>query len=201
VATSTRRQRSDGARSRATILRAAANLATVDGLDGITIGNLADHIGMSKSGLYAHFGSKEELQLATVETAFEIFSREVIEPTQGIVDPLERLLALVDTFLDHLERRVFSGGCFFATTWVEFGTKPGPVKDRIVAISHGWVEALRTLIAAAQAAGSVDEREDAGQLAFEIEAYLLLGNTEFVATDDPAHLQRARDAVRRRLGV
>src|SRR3954451_24895533 len=128
MAETARRQRSDGAKSKDTILRTAASLATIDGLDGITIGNLAVHIGMSKSGLYAHFGSKEELQLATVDKAFDIFSREVIDPTLAIADPLEQLLALVDTFIDHLDRRVFPGGCFFATTWVEFGTKPGPVK-------------------------------------------------------------------------
>ena len=201
MATAGRRQRSDGARSRETILRAAANLATVDGLDGITIGNLAGHIGMSKSGLYAHFGSKEELQLATVDTADAIFSAEVIEPTLAIEDPLQQLLALVDSFLDHLERRVFAGGCFFATTWVEFGTKPGPVKDRILEVSHGWLEHLRGLIAAAQEAGELDKRQDASQLAFELEAYMLLGNTEFVATNDEQHLRRARAAVRRRLGV
>ena len=196
-----RRQRADGARSRETILRTAASLATVDGLDGITIGNLASHIGISKSGLYAHFGSKEELQLATVDTAFSIFSHEVIDPTLAVPDPLEQLLALVDTFLDHLERKVFPGGCFFATTWVEFGTKPGPVKDRILEISHGWVQHLRELIEAAREAGAIAQDEDPDQLAFELEAYLLLGNTEFVATGDAAHLRRTRGAVRRRLGV
>src|SRR5919205_375846 len=108
--TTTRRVRSDGERSRKTILRAAANLATIDGLEGISIGNLASHIGMSKSGLYAHFGSKEELQLATVDTAGEIFSAEVIEPTEAIADPLEQLRAIVDRFLSYLERRVFQGG-------------------------------------------------------------------------------------------
>ena len=194
-------QRADGARSRETILRAAASLATVEGLDGITIGTLAARTGMSKSGLYAHFGSKEELQLATVETAFAIFSAEVIEPTLPVADPLEQLLALVDSFFDHLERRVFPGGCFFATTWVEFGTKPGPVKDRVLEISHGWVEHLCELVAAAQAAGEIEADEDPAQLAFELEAYLLLGNTEFVATSDAAHLRRARSAVRRRLGA
>src|SRR5438093_9153747 len=116
TATQTRRPRADGERSRQTILRAAANLATIDGLEGISIGNLAAHIGMSKSGLYAHFGSKEELQLATVETAREIFDAEVVEPTQTIVDPLERLRALCDRFLSHLERRIFPGGSFFAPT-------------------------------------------------------------------------------------
>jgi AcrR family transcriptional regulator len=201
MTTTARRQRSDGARSKDTILRTAASLATVDGLDGITIGNLALHIGMSKSGLYAHFGSKEELQLATVDKAFEIFSREVIEPTLSVADPLEQLLALVDSFIDHLERHVFPGGCFFATTWVEFGTKPGPVKDRILEISHGWLEHLRGLITAAQAAGELSAAEDPAQLAFELEAYLLLGNTEFVATNDAAHLRRAREAVARRLAA
>jgi AcrR family transcriptional regulator len=201
MATAARRQRSDGARSRETILRTAAGLATLSGLDGITIGTLAAHIGMSKSGLYAHFGSKEELQLATVDTAEEIFNAEVVRPTLAIDDPLEQLLALVESFFDHLERRVFPGGCFFATTWVEFGTKPGPVKDRILEISHGWVAHLRELITAAQAAGQIDTRENPDQLAFELEAYLLLGNTEFVATDDPVHLRRAHAAVLRRLDV
>src|SRR6476619_3894650 len=92
--TQPRRTRSDGERSRQAILRAAANLATIDGLDGISIGNLAAHIGMSKSGLYAHFGSKEELQLATVETAWEIYDAEVVEPAQAPSDPLERLRTL-----------------------------------------------------------------------------------------------------------
>src|SRR5881392_1679274 len=107
MATAMRRQRSDGERSRRKILRAAANLATIEGLEGISIGNLAAHIGMSKSGLYAHFGSKEELQLATVETAGKILDAEVVEPTRGIVDPLEQLQALCDRFLSYVERRVF----------------------------------------------------------------------------------------------
>src|SRR3954464_14996244 len=113
MSTTTRRTRSDGERSRKTILRAAASLATVDGLEGLSIGNLAAHIGMSKSGLYAHFRSKEELQLATVATAGEIFVADVVTPTEGIADPLERVRALCDGFLSHIERRVFPGGCFF----------------------------------------------------------------------------------------
>src|SRR3954470_13676616 len=118
-----RRPRSDGIRSRRTILRAAANLATVDGLEGISIGNLAAHIGMSKSGLYAHFGSKEELQLATVETALAIFGADVVEQTETIEDPLERLEAIYERFLDHVGRRVFPGGCFFSSVNAEFGTR------------------------------------------------------------------------------
>jgi len=200
MATKTERKlRSDGQRSRQTILRAAANLATVDGLEGISIGNLAAHIGMSKSGLYAHFGSKEELQLATVDTAGDIFAAEVIEPAETIADPLEQLRALFDRFLSYLERRVFPGGCFFASVEVEFGTRPGAVQDRITAVQQGWRGRLERLIREAQAAGSLDAAEDPAQLAFELDSYLLMGNTGFVLHEDPAHLHRARTAIERRL--
>ena len=197
--TTERRSRSDGERSRQTILRAAANLATVEGLEGLSIGNLAAHIGMSKSGLYAHFGSKEELQLATVDTAGDIFAAEVIEPAETIADPLEQLRALFNRFLSYLERRVFPGGCFFASVEVEFGTRPGAVQDRITAVQQGWRGRLERLIREAQAAGSLDAAEDPAQLAFELDSYLLMGNTGFVLHEDPAHLHRARAAIERRL--
>src|SRR5215813_5425076 len=103
-----------GERTRASILGEAARLATVEGLEGLSIGQLASSIGMSKSGLYAHFGSKEELQLATIETAQEIFDREVTTP--GMAAPKgEQLYAMCDAFLSHVEREVFPGGCFFAS--------------------------------------------------------------------------------------
>jgi AcrR family transcriptional regulator len=194
-----RRPRSDGVRSRQTILRTAASLATLDGLDGLSIANLAAHIGMSKSGLYAHFDSKEELQLATVETAEEIFSAEVVEPTERIEDPLERLRSLCDSFLAHLERRVFPGGCFFASVEAEFDTHPGPVKDRIVLVQRGWLALLEQLISDAQARGGLRPDEDPAQLAFELNAYLLMGNTSFVLHDDPAYLRQARTAINRRI--
>jgi AcrR family transcriptional regulator len=194
-----RKPRADGLRSRETILRAAASLATVDGLEGISIGNLAAHIGMSKSGLYAHFASKEDLQLATVETALEIFGTEVVDPTAGIDDPLERLRALCAAFLSHLERRVFPGGCFFVSVETEFDTHPGPVKDRIVAIQRAWSRRLQQLIAEAQQRGELRAEEDPAQLAFELDAYMLMGNTSFVLHDDPQFLRRTAEALNRRL--
>ena len=111
----TKKRRADGERSRATILDAATKLATVEGLDGLSIGRLADHIGMSKSGLYAHFGSKEELQLAAVDTAVEIFAAAVIEPARQVEGAYARLEALCESFLRYLEKPVFPGGCFFAS--------------------------------------------------------------------------------------
>ena len=108
---------------------------------------------MSKSGLYAHFGSKEELQLATVETANEIFAADVVEPTEAIDDPLEQLRALAAAFLDHVERRVFPGGCFFISVSAEFDTHPGAVKDRLLVFQAEWAERLERLIGDAQKRG------------------------------------------------
>jgi AcrR family transcriptional regulator len=103
---------SKGEASRATILLAAAKLATTKGLDGLSIGDLAAEVGMSKSGLYAHFKSKEELELAAIETAAAIFDREVLQPAARAQAGTERLWALVDAFLSHLERKVYPGGWF-----------------------------------------------------------------------------------------
>jgi AcrR family transcriptional regulator len=194
-----RKPRADGLRSRQTILDAAARLATVEGLEGLSIGRLADHIGMSKSGLYAHFGSKEELQLATVETAAEIFREDVIRPTEAARTPLARLEALCDTFLSHLERRVFPGGCFFVSAAAEFDTHPGPVKERVAAFLGDWLATLEQLAAQAQHDGDLDASEDPAQLAFELDAYLLMANMTYLLNNDPNTLQRARAAFQARL--
>ena len=123
-----RRPRADGERTRSAILRAAASLATVDGLEGLSIGHLAAAIGMSKSGLYAHFGSKQELQLATVQEAGRIFASEVVQPALAAPAGLAQLAAVCEAFFEHLQRRTFPGGCFFASAALEMGTRPGPVR-------------------------------------------------------------------------
>src|SRR5947207_4954048 len=105
-----RRRRSDGERSRAAILHEAARLATVDGLDGLSLAHLADAVGMSKSGLFAHFRSKQELQLATVDAASAIFDEHVIEPAGAARPGVARLRAYVERFLGHVEEGVFPGG-------------------------------------------------------------------------------------------
>jgi AcrR family transcriptional regulator len=197
--TATKRTRSDGERSRQAILRAAAGLATVEGLEGISIGSLAAQIGMSKSGLYAHFRSKEQLQLETVDKAVEIFNAEVIEPSERVADPLDRLRALLERFLDHVERRVFPGGCFFASVKAEFDTHPGPVKDKIVAVQDDWTDRVETLIRKAQAARELSSKEDPARLSFDLTAFALMGNTGFVLYDDQAYLDWARAAIDDRL--
>src|SRR5215831_666421 len=117
-----RRPRADGERTRAAILRAAASLATVDGLEGLSIGNLAAAIGMSKSGLYAHFGTKQELQLATVDEAERILTEEVVQPALAAPPGLGQLAAVCEAYFSYVERRVFPGGCFFVATALEMGT-------------------------------------------------------------------------------
>jgi AcrR family transcriptional regulator len=196
-----RRPRADGERSRRTILDAAAKLATVEGLEGLSIGRLADHIGMSKSGLYAHFGSKEELQLAAIETAGAIFEAEVTAPAGRAATPLEKIEALCEQFLSHIERRVFPGGCFFASAAAEFDTHPGPVRERISDFQRGWNDLLAELVRQAQAAGQLRTEEDPDQLAFELNSYLLMANMAFLLAGTAEPIDRAHDAIAARLAL
>ena len=194
-----RRRRSDGERSRAAILREAARLATVEGLDGLSLARLADAVGMSKSGLFAHFGSKEELQLATVDAASAIYEELVIAPASAAPAGVPRLRAYVERFLAHVEEGVFPGGCFFVSAVGELGTHPGPVRDSAMAFSGRWLGLLAAEAAAAQAAGELDPTTDPAQIAFELNAFMVAGNMQFVAGGDPAALEAVRRAVDRRL--
>jgi AcrR family transcriptional regulator len=188
-----------GQRTKSAILAEAARLATVDGLDGLSIGGLATAIGMSKSGLYAHFGSKEDLQLATIASARETFTAEVFVPALDAPQGIRRLHTACDAFLSHVERRVFPGGCFFAVAAADVGTRPGPVRDAIAAQRRDWLELLERLASKAMAIGELDPRDDAAQLAFELDAILVSASTSFVLHGDPAVFERARAAVRRRV--
>jgi AcrR family transcriptional regulator len=193
-ASTARRRRADGERSRAAILDAATQLATVEGLDGLSIGRLAEHIGMSKSGLYAHFGSKEELQLATIDAASEIFVREVIEPARS-AEGAARLQAIADAFLSYLDRRVFPGGCFFAAAQAELDTHPGPVREKLRETGSRWHDYIERQVRGAQEMGELDPNEDPAQLAFELDAMLKMATAVFVLHDEPEALERARRGV------
>jgi AcrR family transcriptional regulator len=190
-----------GDRTRAAILGEAARLATVDGLEGLSIGGLAAATGMSKSGLYAHFGSKVQLQLATIESARETFICEVLQPALAAPKGIQRLVAACEAFLSHIERRVFPGGCFFSAAAAEVGTTPGPVRDAVAAQQRDWIALLERLAAEAQGLGELGEDADAAQLAFELNAVLVAANTSFILQGDPAVFTRARDAIRSRLPI
>ncbi len=196
-----RHPRADGERTRGAILRAAASLATVDGLEGLSIGNLAAATGMSKSGLYAHFGSKQELQLATVEEADRILQHEVVQPALAAPPGRAQLVAVCEAFFGYLQRRTFPGGCFFAAAALEMGTRPGPVKKRVAALQAAFAALVRGFAATALEQHELPAREDPDRLAFELYGIMLAADTNFVLHDDPAVLALARQIVHRRLGL
>ena len=198
---SPRHRRADGERTRRAILSTAASRATVDGLEGLSIGNLAAATGISKSGLYAHFGSKQELQLATVEEAERILTEEVVQPAHAAPPGVQQLAAVCEAFFSYVERRVFPGGCFFAATSLEMGARPGPVKDRLAAIQSDFTALLRAFAATAIEQHEIPAHEDPDRLAFELHAILLGADTKFVLHDDPAVMDLARQVVRQRLGL
>jgi AcrR family transcriptional regulator len=194
-----RRRRSDGERSHGAILDEAARLATVEGIEGLSLARLADAVGMSKSGLFAHFKSKEELQLATVEAANALFAEQVIEPASQASSGWERLRRLIDGYLAYLEVETFPGGCFFASTLAEMDTQPGPVRDRLVAFLGDWLGRIETAVRDAQAEGAIAPAEDAAQLTFEVEAALFLANAQYIVMRAPEPIERARRAILRSL--
>lgn len=194
-------RRAQGERTRQTILEAAVHIASAEGLEGLTIGRLALELSMSKSGLFAHFGSKEDLQVATVETARAIFIREVIKPAFEGTQDLLRLWRLCDIWLGYVQSGVFRGGCFFAAVAAEFDSRPGVVRDRIAEIMKEWLSTLRNAILEAQKAGQLKKDVDATQLAFEFNSLELGANWQYQLYGDVNAFNRARDAIRERLNA
>ena len=154
---------------------------------------------MSKSGLFAHFGSKEELQLATVEAARSIFIKNVILPALKADQGLPRLLKLCELWLDYANRKIFRGGCFFAAASAEFDSRPGPVRDRIAQIMKEWLGGLLRTVVEAQEAKQLDNKVDPSQLVFEINALEMGANWAFQLHGDKQAFDRARLAIFERL--
>jgi AcrR family transcriptional regulator len=196
----TRGRAAQGERTRAAILRTAVDLASIEGLEGLTIGRLAIELNLSKSGLFAHFGSKEDLQLATIDAARSIFIDEVVHPAMAEGQPgLEGIWRLCDRWIDYAQRGVFSGGCFFAAASSEFDGRPGPVRDRVAAVMQEWLARLESGIREAQHEGHLDRASNARQLAFEINALALGANWAYQLFGDLKAFSRAREAIRERL--
>jgi AcrR family transcriptional regulator len=194
-----RRRTSQGEQTRQTILQTAVDIASAEGLEGLSLGRLAAELGMSKSGLFAHFGSKEELQLATIETALAIFSAQVIQPAQSTPPGMARLQALCDAWLSYMERENFRGGCFIAAVTAEFDSRPGAVRDRIAELMNQWFEILGQFIREAQELGELDSNVDTTQLAFEIHALMWGANWMLQLHSDRQAITRAKTAISHRL--
>jgi AcrR family transcriptional regulator len=191
-------RRARGDRTRRAILDEAVQIASAEGLEGLSIGRLAEALGVSKSGLFAHFGSKLDLQVETVKAAREMFVEEVLGAAR-VGGGIDEVLSLTDAWLDYMEREVFRGGCFLVAASVEFDGRPGPVRDEVAGLMSEWIMALEAAIADAQDAGHVSRESDAQQLAFELHSLCLGANSAFQMYRDQMAFERARTAIRRRL--
>jgi AcrR family transcriptional regulator len=186
-----RRQRK-GHRTREVILARAVDMASAQGLEGLTVGSLAEQLGMSKSGLFAHFGSKEELQLATIEAARQVFIDRVTLPAIAAAKGIPRLWALIDRWLVLVEKRIFEGGCFFTAASFEFDGRRGVVRDRIAAIMREWIDTITRAVKKAQDAGHLDPKLDATRLAFEFHAIAIGAHWAHQLLEDRQAYSRAR---------
>jgi AcrR family transcriptional regulator len=191
-------RRPRGLKTRRAILRKAVNIASLEGLEGLTIGKLASTLHISKSGLFAHFGSKEDLQCAVVDEARDIFVEKVIRPASQLRG-LRRLRALCENLLAYGEEKTFPGGCFFSAASLEFDDRPGPVRDRIVGLMKKWLGNLERAARDAQDAGEIRKDVDARQLAFEIHALDMGGNWSSRLFRDESAFHSAKVAILRRI--
>lgn len=190
-----------GERRRQEILSLAVDIASAEGLEGLTIGRLAGELGMSKSGLFGHFGSKEDLQLATVTRARDVFIQEILIPAEQRSRGLERLLSYLQRWLRYIERSVFRGGCFFAAAGLEFDSRPGRVRSLIAELSRNWLQLLADEIEEARSRGEIQASADPAQVAFEVHGLVQEANWAFRLLDDPDSFRRAESAIRNRLGA
>jgi AcrR family transcriptional regulator len=189
-------RRAKGMRSRAAVLERSVQLASTEGLEGLTIGALADDLGVRKSSVFALFGSKGELQLATLAAAREILIGEVVTPALASAKGLPRLRAIGDAWWDYLGSDVFAGGCFLSAASTEMDGRPGPLRDAVAAVMREWIAVLSTNIEAAIAAGELRAELDPEALAFQLNALGMAANWQRQLLDDTAGIEHARAAWR-----
>jgi len=188
-----------GDETRRAVLRRAVDLASVEGLDGVTIGRLAQELAISKSGLFAHFGSKEELQLSVIRAARAIFATAVVGPALQTPPGLARVRALMEAWLAYSRGRQFPGGCFFSRATHEYAARPGPVRDALAEIDREWLTLIARTVAEARELGEVRPEVDPDQVAYELDAYLDSANLRSLLDGDQAVYDLARASIADRL--
>jgi AcrR family transcriptional regulator len=188
-----------GEQTRAAVLTRAMDIASVEGLDGLSIGRLAGELAVSKSGVFARFGSKEELQLATVAAAREVFVEHVVAPAFATPPGVERLWRLCERWIEYARGRVFPGGCFFYATAAEYDTRPGRIRDAVAAALAEWAALLERAAEDARQLGQLESTCDTQQLAFELDALGVSANARALLHDDDQAYDRARTGIRTRL--
>ena len=180
-----RRSAADAALTRTAILDRSVELASVEGLEGLTIGRLAADLKMSKAGVLGHFGTKEELQLAALGEARAVYRREVWEPARDARPGRARLLAIADAWLSYLARDVFPGGCFVTAVSSEFDDRPGRVRDMVVAQYEEWMGVLAREARQAIADGDLPRGTDPDDVAFTMNAIAMAVNQGRRLLGDP----------------
>jgi AcrR family transcriptional regulator len=196
-----RRTAADVADSRATAVRAAIDLASIEGLEGLTIGRLAGELAMSKSGLIGRFGDKEAMQRAVLSAAVERFIDAVWRPAARFEPGLPRLEAIVEAWIGHLRDGVFPGGCFVTTASVEYDARPGPLHDDVAAAVARWLGVLEAEARHAREAGDLPADRDPADVAFELHSLASGGSVAGRLIGDEVALDRTRAAMRRAIGL
>ncbi|MFE3054426.1 TetR/AcrR family transcriptional regulator [Nocardia sp. NPDC059239] len=192
-------RRLKGARARATIARHAADVASVEGLTGLSLGRLAGDLGVSKSGVATLFGTKENLQLAAVQSAREVFIEHVVRPALSVDRGMPRLRAIIDHWFDYVGEPLLPGGCFRGASVPEFDSRPGPVRDALAADRDDWFAVLEKEIGRAQEQGYLAGL-DPHAVAFQLDAVVAAANTAARMGDDTA-LPTARAIIDGLLGA
>lgn len=165
-----------GAKTRQKILESSVDIASAEGLKDLTIGKLAQDLGLSKSGLFAHFGSKEDLQIATVQTAAEVFIAEIVVPTEGAENGLVKLFAMLDAWIEYVEKSIFRGGCFFFAVSAEMDDSPGKVRDLIAELTISWVIKLENEAKLAIRLGELQKDCEVERLIFQLHGFVQEAN-------------------------
>jgi AcrR family transcriptional regulator len=192
-------RRARGDSTRRAILYRAMQLASAEGLEDLSIARLAGDLGMSKSGLFAHFGSKEALQLSTIRAARRVFSDEAVTPALATRKGIERLDALIAAWHRYISDGTFPGGCLLMEVAAEFDNRPGPVRDLIAESMGMWMALLVEQAERAVERGELAPGTDPAQLAWELHAYGLALNWDGQLNEPVAARDRAATAVHARL--
>jgi AcrR family transcriptional regulator len=187
-------RRARGMRSRTAVLERSVQLASLYGLEGLTIGDLAADLGLPKSSVHALFGSKEELQLATLAAARRMLVELVVVPSLAHDEGLARLRAIGQAWFDYLSGETFAGGCFLCSASAEMDGRPGPVRDAVEAAMREWLKVLEENIDAAQRAGHLHGDADPRAAAFRLNALGMAANWQKQLLGDESGIGYARSA-------
>lgn len=201
TAMSPRKSAAEARTTRERIVSHSAAIASVEGLQGLTIGRLAADLGMSKAGVLGHFGTKQALQLAALDGAAAVFTRLVWEPAADIRGGLDRLNAVCEAWITYLEREreAFPGGCLFTTASIEFDARGGPVHDEVARLFRMWSRRLMEDVRIAVANGELPADADPEQIVFELVGTYMAFNQAIQLFADPQAPNRMRKAIQRLL--